>query len=172
MCLVTDRASARVSIFPTIRQAGESDLSQIHSLQEASILALVEPAYNSTIAAVWTRWQVCNAARLLSEGKFFLADDGQCSVAVGGWTPHATERDSAWVRSVFVAPNRVRLGLGRLILSAIERSAADAARHRLHLNASLNSIHFYSALGYSEHDHWQWEPERGVNIELARMCKR
>lgn len=77
-----------------------------------------------------------------------FAADGTAA-GCGGWRSH--EGDDAEMKRVYVREAVRRRGLARLLVAAIERSAAEAGRKRLILETGLRqpeAVAMYRALGY------------------------
>ena len=92
-------------------------------------------------------------------------------VGVAGWTLDSREPDCAWPRYVFVDPAHAKLGIGRNLMTAIERSAHAVGRSRLMLWASLNAVGFYEALGYRQLKPARWPISEGIEMEHILMEK-
>ncbi|WP_118136533.1 GNAT family N-acetyltransferase [Oceanicella sp. SM1341] len=56
--------------------------------------------------------------------------------------------EGAAVRSVFVAPDQHRAGVGRALMQAVEAEARRRGLDRLEVPAALPAVPFYAALGY------------------------
>lgn len=66
-------------------------------------------------------------------------------VVVGTGSLQGTE-----IKSVFVASNHHRRGIGAALMGALERAAVKNGLHELAVFSSLSAIRFYSSLGYAE----------------------
>jgi ribosomal protein S18 acetylase RimI-like enzyme len=101
--------------------------------------------------------------RFIAEGGDFLVVelDGQL-VAMGGIRGKGSGR--AEVRHVRVHPARRRLGLGRLLMAALESRAVQLGYSQMMLDTAANqpeAVAFYTALGYEEtgrqsRPEWSW----------------
>jgi len=56
--------------------------------------------------------------------------------------------DRNTVRSVFIAPDMQRLGIGRRLMARVEHSARSAAVPRLIVPSSITAVSFYEKLGF------------------------
>ncbi|WP_026923362.1 GNAT family N-acetyltransferase [Glycomyces arizonensis] len=83
-------------------------------------------------------------------GDFFVAFDADGEPAgCGGWRAH--EDDDAEMKRVYVRETSRRRGLARLLVAAVEASAAEAGRKRVVLETGPRqpeAIAMYEALGY------------------------
>lgn len=72
------------------------------------------------------------------------------------------------LHSMFVAPERQKAGIGRLMVTHLERHAREAkALDNMWLFSSLTARAFYERLGYT-----MLAPERQGDIDMWRMAKR
>ena len=110
----------------------------------ASVLALAAGYYEPEQLEEWVvslePEHIRTALEEMNEAGFVAERDG----AVVGFAM----LDGDLVRAVYVHPAAARLGVGRLLLEAIENEAAARGVTKLRLYASLNSRTFYEANGY------------------------
>ncbi|MDP1838421.1 MAG: GNAT family N-acetyltransferase [Reyranella sp.] len=155
-----------------IRAARPDDLPAISALQREAIVTLAEASYGAAATTAWARWQAADALTLLDNGGAFLVGEGPSGlIAVGGWRPDARSPSVAWVRAVFVSPDRARHGAGRRLMAKVEDSASAAGRKDLRLIASVNARLFYEALRYTVSASHQWEIEPGLVLPCLLMEK-
>ncbi|MGI9484400.1 MAG: GNAT family N-acetyltransferase [Geminicoccaceae bacterium] len=152
-----------------IRPASHRDLDAIADLQTRSIMAFGVAAYGEEACRAWARIGVQVRHTLLKSGSFFVAVKNDSLIGVAGWTKDSREPDCAWARYVFVDPAHARLGIGRNLMTAVERSAHAAGRSRLMLWASLNAVGFYEALGYRRVKPATWPVADGIEMEHILM---
>lgn len=142
----------------TIRPASPQQAPAIRTMQERSLRRLGASCYTSRQIEAFIGRVGTLDERLIAEGHYFVATCPQGAVlASGGWSllapryaPAAATvpEDGALVRSVFVAPEAARQGLGSAILRHTE---ADALRHgveTLRLTATRCGLPLYTAHGY------------------------
>lgn len=92
-------------------------------------------------------------------GVFLLAKVDGVPVAMGGWRARDAEADDpalhdgdAELKRMHVLPSFQRRGLARLLLAALERSAAEAGRRRVVLETGTEqpeAIALYASSGYA-----------------------
>jgi GNAT superfamily N-acetyltransferase len=75
------------------------------------------------------------------------------------------------VEAVYVLPSHVRRGLGRGLLAALEAAAHASDVSALTLDASLNSVPFYSRAGYMPICAAEHRLKAGVSIPCMLMHK-
>ena len=61
-----------------------------------------------------------------------------------GWGSHA----DAWVTGLYVRPSGSRRGVGRTLMSRLEREIAERGHTCVRLASSPNAVGFYTTLGY------------------------
>ena len=155
-----------------LRPVRASDLDAIAAMQEASIMALGAPVYGEAKAKAWARLGYQFRYDLVGEGGFWVAEQGQRLLGVGGWSPDSLEADLAWIRYLFVHPQAVQQGIGRRLVEQAERSACAAVRPRLRVWSSLNAVGFYRAVGFLPERRARWPVQRAVELEYVLMAKR
>jgi GNAT superfamily N-acetyltransferase len=155
-----------------LRLVRASDLDAIAALQEASIMALGAPVYGAAKARAWARLGYQFRHDLLGEGGFWVVEQGQRLLGVGGWSPDSLERDLAWIRYLFVQPEATRRGIGRRLVEQAERSAYAAGRRRLRVWSSLNAVPFYRAVGFLPERHARWPVQSALELDNVLMAKR
>jgi GNAT superfamily N-acetyltransferase len=155
-----------------LRPVRASDLDPVAVLQEASIMALGAPVYGEAKARAWARLGYQFRHDLVGEGAFWVAEQGQRLLGVGGWSPDSLEADLAWIRYLFVDPQATRRGIGRRLVEQAERSAYAAGRRRLRVWSSLNAVDFYRALGFLPERRARWPMRTALELDNVLMAKR
>jgi GNAT superfamily N-acetyltransferase len=158
--------------FQWLRPVRASDLDAIAAMQEASIMALGAPVYGEAKARAWARLGYQFRHDLLGEGGFWVVEQDQRLLGVGGWSPDGLEGDLAWIRYLFVHPQATRRGIGRRLVERAERSAYAADRPRLRVWASLNAVGFYRAVGFLPERRARWPVQRAIELDYVLMAKR
>jgi GNAT superfamily N-acetyltransferase len=137
--------SPQASAVDRIRDAHLSEASALESLQRrasdvweeyrAQLVAHPEAiaAPHEAIAAGWVRVAVDAGGRLLG---FATAVPGEA----GSWE----------LEDLFVEPDVMRRGVGRLLVEDLAKSAADMGAMSLDVTANPNAAGFYSRLGFGE----------------------
>jgi GNAT superfamily N-acetyltransferase len=77
----------------------------------------------------------------------------------------------ATVRSMFVAPEHARRGVGRAIMRAVEADARDWGMFLLRLTAMLSAERFYRALGYAGEARGHMRLPDGARLGCVRLEK-
>jgi GNAT superfamily N-acetyltransferase len=88
---------------------------------------------------------------LMGKLKVFVA-------ALGARIVGTASLEGSAVRTMFVAPDVQRRGVGRQLMAEVERAARDAFVTALVLQSSLTVVPFYARLGFKTvHDHYYGE---------------
>jgi GNAT superfamily N-acetyltransferase len=155
-----------------LREVRASDLDAIAAMQEISIMALGAPVYGEDKARAWARLGYQFRYDLLGEGAFWVAEQEERIIGVGGWSPDSLEADLAWIRYLFVHPDATRRGIARRLLERAEGSACAAGRPRLRVWSSLNATGFYRAVGFLPERRARWPVRTGLELDYVLMGKR
>jgi GNAT superfamily N-acetyltransferase len=156
----------------TLRPVRASDLDAVVAMQEISIMTLGAPMYGEAKAQAWARLGYQFRHDLLGEGGFWVAEEKERLLGVGGWSPDSLEPDLAWIRYLFVHPAAVRRGIGRRLVEQAERAACAAERRRLRVWSSLNAVGFYRALGFLPERRARWPVQSAIELDYVLMAKR
>jgi putative acetyltransferase len=97
--------------------------------------------------------------------RFLIAQNDAEPVAYG-----QLDLDAAIVRSIYVRPEYQCRGLGRQLALALVETARDAGLQGLELDASLNSVPFYAALGFRSLGDVEHRFAGGVSMPCVRMA--
>ena len=155
-----------------LRPVRASDLDAVAAMQEVSIMALGAPMYGEAKAQAWARLGYQFRYDLLGEGGFWVAEQEERLLGVGGWSPDSLKADLAWIRYLFVHPDAVRRGIGRRLVERAERGACAADRPRLRVWASLNAVGFYRAIGFLPERRARWPVQSSIELDYMLMAKR
>jgi GNAT superfamily N-acetyltransferase len=127
--------------------------------------------------------------QLISDGTYFVVEDGGVIVGCGGWSKrktlfggdqgrHASDdalldpaREPARIRAFFVHPRWARRGIGTLILRECERAATAAGFSTLELVATLAGVPLYAAGGFRSVEEFEIPLANGGKMPAVRMSK-
>ncbi len=167
------------------RQATPADLPDLLDHENRSNRILGRAFYPNGEMDRALRYMTMIDEALLDEEHYFLWEEDGRIAASGGWSravpgyaavhPDAVAPEdarTAIVRSVFVAPERARQGLGRRVMAHIEADAARAGIARLTLTATLPGEALYRALGYDDNGPAEAVLPDGTRIALREMSRR
>ena len=173
---------------PALRIATLEDQAAIDALMKESGAALFPGFYDERQTQSAIRYVSEVDPMLLSDGTYFVLEDGDEVVACGGWSRRdklytgsgdaggdarsldpATE--PARVRAMFVRGDWTRRGLGRRILDECEAAARRKGFRRLALVATLPGLPLYLAYGFESLEEIEVTMLDGVTIACVVMEK-
>jgi len=136
-----------------IRAAFPDDATTILALHEAAVRGERGAGrYDDAQIEAWARRHTPAEIReRIATRTFFIAERDTRAVAYA-----QLDVAAATVRSVYVAPQDSRKGVGRRLVEAMVATARASGLRELELDASLNAVPFYEALGFrtvGSHDH-------------------
>ncbi len=125
---------------------------------------------------------------LIADRTYLAVEQAGTLIGCGGWSRRATlfggdhtaardERlldpacEPARVRAMYTHPDFARQGIGRLILAASERAAAEMGFLEAELAATLAGVPLYRACGWTERERFAVTVGT-VPVPLVRMTKR
>ena len=127
-----------------IRKAVAADVAGISRVIIAALRQSNAADYDAaTIARVERSFSEPAVADLLDRRLIFVATDHDDVVATASL-------ENSVVRSVFVAPEYQRLGIGERLMLAVENEALAHGSHLLRVPSSITAQRFYMRLGYEK----------------------
>jgi len=126
-------------------------------------------------------------SQLISDGTYFIVEDGERAVACGGWSKRRTlyggdqlkkdwpdallnpAREAARIRAFFVHPDCGRRGIGRRLLEVCVEAAKRAGFTSFELGATSPGVPFYKALGFETYDEVKLDLPDGVQLPITCM---
>lgn len=158
-------ASSKSEIAITLRESKPEDLNQIKSLIDATIDA-VYSHYPVEFIDYWKSniHSKNSILRNASAGFVVVAEVDRRIVGTGTFLGKEISR-------VFVASDFQRRGVGKLIMSHLEKRAAENEIMVVYLTSTAVSKAFYESLGYSVIDGEIFSSERSPAIGYFRMKK-
>ena len=150
-----------------IRRGLITDTERVCRMHQASIRSLCRSHYDSEQIEAWAGPKRPEQyERLMRDLLVFVVEEGADVVAFG-----ALDGAAADIRALYVAPEFVGRGIGSLLLETLESEARRLAIPRLSLSATLNSVDFYSARGYSSLGAAENVLPQGTSLPCVRMEK-
>ena len=107
-----------------------------------------------------------NLERTIESNKFLVVEDDGEIVGTG-----FLDRDRETLDAVFVRPDYQGQGVGTMILQALEAAAVNAGIKRLAVAATLNSVPFYTARGFSSRGASSYRHANGFSLPCVSMNK-
>ncbi|WP_127900895.1 GNAT family N-acetyltransferase [Solirhodobacter olei] len=154
----------------TVRPAEPADMAAIDAVMARSFPRLLKEAYPPSIRVLAVPRFARVNPRLVGSGRYYVAlGEGGRIIGAGGWSAGAGE--AAEVRHVATAPDYLRLGVGRAILSRVIEAAAAAGVRRLDCLATRNAVPFYAAIGFVALGPVEVPLAAGISFPAERMVR-
>ncbi len=172
-----------------LRPAIPADIPVLQALIERSARGLSAGYYTPAEAESAITHVFGVDSNLIADGSYFAVLDGPTIVGCGGWSRRRTlyggdqrpvgdasdlldpATDAARIRAFFVAPERARQGIGRLLLDACFNAAAAAGFARAELMATLPGVPLYAAYGFEALERVTDVLPDGTPIAFVRMAR-
>ena len=145
-----------------LRNATDADRVAIARLHEASIRALGPSHYSAEEVAGWAA-HVRPENYPLDQNFFVATVDGE----VAGFGQYHHEE----IEAVYVHPDYVGRGIGRMLLEKLEELARAEGAKRLFLHGSFNAEAFYERCGYRRTMETMYRTRGGVVMRCALLEK-
>jgi GNAT superfamily N-acetyltransferase len=170
----------------TSRLASRADIPALTMLMDAAIAEL-QRGFLDTAQIESSRAIMGIDTQLIDDGTYFVVEVDANLAGCGGWSRRATlyggnqtpgrdsnlldpSVDAARVRAMYTSPAYTRRGVGRLILSLCEASAAAEGFKRLELMSTLSGEPLYTAYGFRPMERLE-DATGGAAVPLVRMEK-
>lgn len=150
-----------------------SDVRHLHALSarrlaagmlsEAEIVAFAQHLYSEAYSA--------RLADIVQSKRLLGARLPDMLVGTAGWTPANDAGSVARLVGVFISPLYAGMGLGRLLIEAVEAEARLAGFANFTIRAPLGASGFFAHLGYEVASHGVWPLDREVALPVAFMRK-
>ncbi|WP_028536400.1 GNAT family N-acetyltransferase [Paludibacterium yongneupense] len=149
-----------------IRKAVSADVAAVMALRKAAILAQCAGYYSTASLQIWTDGgpgpdfvAALDRHGYVAEIDGVLAASGMIDLRDGK------------IDAIFVDPVRMGSGIGRRMLTHLERLARQAGLVRVHLDATLNAADFYRTCGFTGSGQALYRSPRGIVLECVPMSK-
>ena len=151
----------------SIRKADEDDAQAAWDTRNAAISSQCTGHYPPASLEIWTGGEMTDQfVRTVAE-KFYVATLDEQIIGAG-----MIDLESGKVDAMFVHPNNMGMGVGRMILSYLEKLAVEAGLASISLESSLNAAEFYRACGFVGERTAKYESPRGISLDCIPMTKR
>jgi GNAT superfamily N-acetyltransferase len=127
----------------TVRLATPDDAAALSGLILRTLYQVNVGDYEPIVIAAWAKdWTVDEVAAKMRHRTTYVAVLGDVIVGTAGF-------DGRQIKSVFVAPEQHKLGIGALLVRTVETLAMERGLDRLSLHSSITAEGFYRRLGYA-----------------------
>jgi GNAT superfamily N-acetyltransferase len=126
-----------------VRPATREDATSISNLILRTLSEVNIRDYGPDLIAEQSKnWTVDGVVARMQNRITYVAVDGGEIVGTAGF-------DGQQIRTVFVRPDRHKLGIGSLLMRTVEALALERGMNRLSLLSSITAQGFYRRLGYN-----------------------
>lgn len=172
----THAVTDEIATAAEIRPIGPDDLAEVRSLQSTSFRLLAAQTFTEDEIAAFTDHVYSIAyTEALSEAvrrqQLFGAWLGGQLLGTAGWAAGDGNASVARIRWIYVRPLFTGLGLGTRLVDAAEAAARRGGFKVLSVEATLNAVEFFAALGYETSSHGVRALPRGQSLAVAYMRK-
>lgn len=150
----------------TIRKARKDDAQEIWGIRNAAIRSQCQGHYSPEELDIWTDGEMAEQFIKVIEDRFYVATSDGHVVGTG-----MINLESGKVDAIFVHPSHMRTGIGRQVLSHLEKLALDAGLAQLSLDSTLNAAPFYRGCGFVGDSVAKYESPRGISLDCIPMIK-
>jgi putative acetyltransferase len=127
-----------------LRPATANDGPAVVEMQKAAIRELCAGDYSAAQLASWASSVASDPIQPSNTSHLFIVAEG-----ANGIVGFADFADSGGeLLSIYVHPEHARLGLGSMLLQAIETRARAAGARQMVLNSSLTAVPFFERVGF------------------------
>lgn len=175
-----------------LRKATLEDIPQLRELIHISTRSLHTKFYTSAQIEGALKGVYGVDTQIINDGHYFVVTSpAGAIIASGGWSHRSTlfggdsyssrdddtlldpETQPAKIRAMFVHPDWVRKGIGKMILDAGESAAREYGFKSMEMSATLNGVPFYGKFGYNAVEGGRHEVSLGdgVVIDFYMMRK-
>jgi len=139
-----------VNSFAAIRPAQSSDAEDLIQVHYDAVQAISHEFYSQELLDAWSpppsvsRYEWMRTIIVSDNRTVFVAEiqNEVCGFSI------CLLRESL-IYALYISPNSVRRGLGKVLLNHTENHLAHVGVSRAKLNASINAVQFYKTMGYS-----------------------
>jgi putative acetyltransferase len=150
-----------------IRCANINDTVKIAQTHKASIQELCKDHYKKEDIAGWLNIISPNTyENAIKENVFIVVKESDKILGLG-----ILDLSNSEIKAVYVHPNSIKQGIGKKILSKLEKTASKNNINQLTLCSTLSAVNFYKHQGYTEESKTFHELSNGIKLECIKMNK-
>lgn len=133
-----------------LRRAVPADADRMAEIQAASVRACGKGFYLDPVIEAWAwgpeKREACRGWIGETGIEVRICSEHERPIA---FAVFVANHDSIYVHSLYCDPQRIRRGVGRMLMAEIRQIAQAREKRRLTVQSSLNAVGFYSALGFA-----------------------
>jgi putative acetyltransferase len=133
-----------------VRRAVPADADRMAEIQATAVRACATGFYPAPVIEAWAwgpeKREACRGWIGESGIEVRICGERERPVAFAVFVANL---DAVYVHSLYCDPQRIRRGVGRLLMADIRQFAQAREKRRLTVQSSLNALGFYGALGFA-----------------------
>ncbi len=149
-----------------IRKACADDAAAAWDIRNAVILSQCKGHYPAKSLVIWTNGEINEGFVQYVVEQLYVATVSDAVVGTG-----MIDRDTGRVDAIFVRPDMMRQGIGKLMMSYLEEIGRAAGLTTLTLDSTLNAAEFYRNCGFGGDVMGKYQSPRGITLDCIPMTK-
>jgi len=149
-----------------IRKACKPDAEAAWEIRNAAILDQCVGHYSTDVLEIWTSGELPESFATKVAKQFYVATYHDVVVGTG-----MIDIETGKIDAIFVHPNYMRKGIGKKMVSFLEKIALNHGLETLTLDSTLNAASFYRACGFNGHEVGTYNSPRGISLDCIPMAK-
>ncbi|MCL1074295.1 GNAT family N-acetyltransferase [Shewanella dokdonensis] len=149
-----------------IRAANEHDAEALWELRHQAIVVGCRGHYSPAVLSRWSEGVMPPGFEQMVSGAFYLLEQHDEILACG-----MLDIPNRKIEALFVRPNTMGKGYGRLMLQHLEQLAVTCNIRQLSLESSLNAVLFYQRCGWQSLGHSRYHSPKGIILDCVLMAK-
>jgi len=150
----------------TIRKANRNDAIRAFDIRRMAILHQCKRHYPIDALESWANAELSERFLCVVEERFYLAIQDDQIIGTG-----MVDTDTGAIDAVFVDPEHIGKGTGRMIVNFLESIARKHKLQLLKLESTLNAAPFYRACGFKGQELSQYVTQKGTRLDCILMTK-
>ncbi len=149
-----------------VRKANDTDARAAWEIRNAAINSQCSGYYPPDDLKLWTGGDMTEKFVSTVVESLYVAVVGSQVIGTG-----MIDLDSGKIDAVCVHPNHMGTGVGREIMSHLEKLAIEAGLNQLKLDSTLNASSFYRTCGFVGYKVTKYKSPRGILLDCIPMKK-
>jgi GNAT superfamily N-acetyltransferase len=150
----------------SIEKAKREDARTAWEIRSAAIHDQCAGYYSQEILAIWTSGEMPESFIDTVEKYFYVAINNNLVIGTG-----AINIETGKIDAVFVHPDRMRKGIGKMIIDFLEDIALRHGLGSINLESTLNAAEFYRVCGFEGSEISTYISPMGVSLDCIPMVK-
>lgn len=150
-----------------VRKATREDAKDVWEIRKAAILSECVGYYPAEALQVWTQGDFTEKFAETVAEHFYVSEVDGVVAGTG-----LVDLDKGKIDALFVAPNFMRRGVGRVTMAFLEKMAQRNGVKELYLESTLNAAPFYRQCGFQGDSVSEYKSPTGISLDCILMVKK